>query len=382
MSSNKYLIVIGGPTASGKTSFAIDIAQHFNTEIISCDSRQFYREMSIGTAKPTSEELAAVKHHFIDSLSIHDHYSVGDFEKQTLELLDQLFLSRDYVVMSGGSGLFINAVCFGLDKFPEIPKEIRKQVEADFEMGGMEKLQAELQHSDPEYYEEVDLRNPHRLMRAVEVIRHTGKPFSSFRRGNNSKRNFIPVFLQIHHPRATLYQRINQRVDLMMEANLLEEVQELLPNQDLNALQTVGYQELFAYFNDQETLESAVEQIKQNSRRYAKRQITWMRRDGFWKHFRPQETRAAIRFINFVSNNDLILKTIDLREEKFETEETYPAGSKVVTATKGGALSGYFAFAIKSKKSIWHPIEMKVADDDLREILQHEKELLMEEYGK
>ncbi|KAA3631627.1 MAG: tRNA (adenosine(37)-N6)-dimethylallyltransferase MiaA [Bacteroidetes bacterium] len=382
MSSCKYLIVIGGPTASGKTSFAIKIAQYFNTDIISCDSRQFYREMSIGTAKPSSEELAEVKHHFIDSLSIHDNYSVGDFEQQTIELLDQLFLSRDYVVMCGGSGLFINAVCFGLDKFPDIPNEIRKQVEEEFDTGGVEKLQAELQSSDPEYYNEVDLMNPHRLMRALEVIRHTGKPFSSFRRGKYLKRNFIPVFLQIHHPRETLYQRINQRVDLMMQANLLAEVKKLVPHQNLNALQTVGYQELFSFLNGQSTLENSIDQIKQNSRRYAKRQITWMRRDGFWKHFRPQETSAAILFISFVAQNNLVLKTLDLREEKFETEEIYPANSKVMTAAKGDALSGYFVFEIKPKKNIWHPIEMSMPDEILKEFLQHEKELLMEEYGK
>lgn len=382
MSSNKYLIVIGGPTASGKTSFAIEVAKHFQTEIISCDSRQFYREMSIGTAKPTTDELAEVKHHFIDSLSIHDNYSVGDFEKQTLELLDQLFSSKDYVVMCGGSGLFINAVCFGLDKFPEIPADLRKQIEKEFETGGIEKLQAELQNSDPEYYTQVDLMNPHRLMRALEVIRHTGKPFSFFRQRKNLNRSFIPIFIQIHHPREILYERINQRVDRMMENHLLEEVKTLIPSQKLNALQTVGYQELFSFLNGQHTLEEAVDQIKQNSRRYAKRQITWMRRDGFWKHFRPQETTAAIRFITYAVQENLIIKTLDLREVNLGFEGTYPIGSKVLTASKGDALFGYFVYKIKQKKPTWYPVEMKIPDEELNPFLKHEKELLSEEYGK
>ena len=240
MSAKKYLIVIGGPTASGKTGFAIDVAKHFDTEVISCDSRQFYREMSIGTAKPAAEEIAQVKHHFVDSLSIHDEYSVGDFEKESLSLLEKLFKDHDYVVLSGGSGLFINALCFGLDKFPEVPPETRKSVENDYQNKGIEALQGELKNTDPEYYQEVDILNPKRLMRAIEVIRSTGKTFTSFRRGQSAQRVFTPVFLQMHHPRELLYERINKRVDIMIQNGLLQEVTALLPHQNLNALQTVG----------------------------------------------------------------------------------------------------------------------------------------------
>lgn len=381
MSTKKYLIVIGGPTASGKTTFAIEIARHFNTEIISCDSRQFYREMAIGTAKPSHEELSLVKHHFVDSLSIENEYSVGDFEKQTLNLLDQLFKEKDYAVMCGGSGLFINAVCFGLDSFPAVPPEIRNAVEKEFEATGIGPLQKELQEKDPDYFSEMDIQNPHRLMRAIEVIRHTGQPFSSFRQGRALKRSFQPVFLQLHHPRQTLYDRINFRVDQMMDAGLLDEAKSLYSNKKLNALQTVGYQEIFAYLDGTHSLERAIELIKQNSRRYAKRQITWMRRDGFWKHFRPDEIAYAQEYIQMIIRQDLKLKSAELSDLNIQSDPTCDDKAKVCCAYLREALAGYFAYEVRPKKSRWHPVQMLDPDGAVEQLLQHEQNLLKEEIG-
>ncbi|MCB0650336.1 MAG: tRNA (adenosine(37)-N6)-dimethylallyltransferase MiaA [Saprospiraceae bacterium] len=382
MSANKYLIVLGGPTASGKTSFAIELARHYQTEIVSCDSRQFYREMTIGTAKPTLEEQAQVKHHFINSLSIEDDYSVGDFEKEALVLLEDLFRTRDYVVMSGGSGLFINAVCFGLDAFPEVPERIRKQVEADFEEKGIGYLQEALKTGDPEYYEQVDLQNPHRLMRAIEVIRATAKPFSSFRKGKNPERSFKPIFLQMHHTREVLYQRINTRVDGMMAAGLLEEVNCLLAEKHLNGLQTVGYQELIAHFEAKLSLEKAVELIKQNSRRYAKRQITWMRRDGFWKHFRPEETEMAFDYISLVVQEKLRLAIMPSAALGIEVYTMFPQNTKVLAAFNQSSLKAYLAFEIHPKKTVWYNPVILEGDQQLETILNHEARLLREEMGK
>lgn len=382
MSANKYLIVLGGPTASGKTTFAIQVARHFHTEIVSCDSRQFYREMTIGTAKPTVEELAQVKHHFINSLSIEDDYSVGDFEREAMALLEDLFRTRDYVVMSGGSGLFINAVCFGLDAFPEVPEQIRKQVEADYEEKGIGYLQEALKTGDPEYYEQVDLQNPHRLMRAIEVIRATAKPFSSFRKGKNPERPFKPIFLQMHHAREALYQRINARVDGMMAAGLLKEVNSLMPGKHLNALQTVGYQELIDHFEEKLSLEKAVELIKQNSRRYAKRQITWMRRDGFWKHFRPEETGMAVDYINLVVQEGLRLEIMPPEALNIEVHTLFPQNTKVLAAFSESSLKAYLAFEIHPKKTVWHHPVILDGDPQLETILNHEAMLLGEEMGK
>lgn len=279
----KHLIVIGGATASGKTAFAIRTALHFNTEIISADSRQFYREMNIGTAKPTPEELAQVKHHFIGHLRIHEAYNVGDFERDASALLEQLFQQYDQVVMAGGSGLFVKAVCEGLDVFPEVPEEIRAGVMEFFENRGLTALQEELRKSDPAYFAEVDLNNPSRLIRAVSVCRASGRPFSSFRRQAARPRFFEPVYIRMDWPREELYRRIDQRVDDMMRRGLLEEARTLYPFRHLPALQTVGYQELFDYFDQKTNLEEAVRLIRQHTRNYAKRQLTWMRRYGQWE---------------------------------------------------------------------------------------------------
>mgnify|MGYP000353093880 FL=1 len=291
-----YLIVLSGPTASGKTRLAIQLAQHYDTVIVSADSRQFFREMTIGTAKPDAEELAAARHYFINSHSIETNYSVGQYETEALELLQELFTKHEVVILTGGSGLYLKAVCEGLDTFPEVPKAVQAGVEADFRAHGLAYLQEALKAADPDYYDEVDLDNPHRLIRALSVYRSSGKPFSRFRQKAAGQRPFHPIYLQLQWPRATLYERINQRVDLMLKAGLLEEARSLFPKRHLTALQTVGYQELFDYFSQQTALEEAVELIKRNSRRYAKRQMTWFRRDGFWKLFHPSEWDAVRKY--------------------------------------------------------------------------------------
>ena len=292
----KYLIVVGGPTASGKTALSIRLAQHFQTEILSADSRQFYREMSIGTAKASPEELAQVPHHFINSLSIADEYSVGDFERDALHCLERLFQQHSVVILAGGSSLYIKALCEGLDVFPEVPNEVRQAVEDLYQSAGIEALQAELAASDPVYFQQVDRANPHRLIRAISVCR-VGGTFSSFRTQEAAPRFFTPVYLWMDVPREELYPRINQRVDQMLANGLEAEARELFAHRHLNALQTVGYQELFDYFAGNISRDEAIELIKRNSRRYAKRQLTWMRRDGFWHLFAPSDWDAILNFV-------------------------------------------------------------------------------------
>jgi len=276
---NKHLIVIAGPTASGKTSLAIGLAQHYDAAILSCDSRQFFREMSIGTAKPTATELAAAKHYFINSLSIEEAYSIGDFERDALALLDDYFQDNDIAIMAGGSGMYIKAVCEGLDDYPEVAKGVREALNQKFEEEGLAALQAELQAKDPDYYAKVDQQNHMRLIRALEICRTTGKPFSSFQNQAKALRPFNCLKVGLRWDRAVLYDRINRRVDLMMEAGLLEEVKQLERYRNLNALQAVGYKEFFDYLDGNISLERAVELVKRNTRRYAKRQLTWFRRD-------------------------------------------------------------------------------------------------------
>jgi len=279
MNNNKTLIVIAGPTAVGKTAIAIQVAKHYNTVVLSADSRQFYREMSIGTAKPDADELAAIKHYFIDSHSIQENFSVGDFEKQALVLLDELFKEYDAVVMAGGSGLYIKAVCEGFDNLPVADPGIRHRLNQDFTELGIRHLQERLKEVDPDYYEQVDIQNPQRLIRALEVYETTGKPISYYRKSTVNKRPFNIVKIGLNLPRDILYQQINYRVDKMMELGLIDEVKSLIPHRSLNALNTVGYSELFDYFDGNTDLESALELIKQNTRHFAKRQLTWFRKD-------------------------------------------------------------------------------------------------------
>lgn len=277
--NKKYLIVVVGPTAIGKTSLSIALAREFNTEIISADSRQFFREMSIGTAAPTPAELAQAPHHFIHHLSIDEDYSVGDFEKNALEKLEGLFQEHREVIMVGGSGLYVDAVIKGLDDFPKVDPKIREDLNRKLKKEGLLALQAELQHLDPEYYAEADIQNPHRLIRALEISRGTGEPFSSFRKKGKVHRPFETIYIGLTAERQEIYNRINRRVDLMMEEGLLEEAKELFPQRDLNALNTVGYKEMFRYLEGEWTLEKAVEEIKKNTRRFAKRQITWFKKN-------------------------------------------------------------------------------------------------------
>ncbi len=308
MSERKHLIVVGGPTASGKTELAIRLARHFQTEIISCDSRQFFRELRIGTAVPSPAELAQAPHHFIGHLSIQDTYNVGDFEREALQLLGRLFQEQEVVVLTGGSGLYLKALCEGLDEFPAVEPAVRKEVEDLYREEGLPALQAELAAVDPDYFAEVDRQNPHRLIRAIAVFRASGRPFSSFRSGAPAPRPFVPVYMQTHWPRATLYERINRRVDLMMEAGLLDEARQLYPYRDLTPLQTVGYQELFAHFEGKSPLSEAVELIKRNTRRYAKRQLTWLRRDGYWKHIGSKDWELALAYIDLARRQGLLIR--------------------------------------------------------------------------
>ncbi|MBB1139061.1 tRNA (adenosine(37)-N6)-dimethylallyltransferase MiaA [Myroides sp. WP-1] len=293
-----YLLVVIGPTAIGKTALAIQLAQHFQCEILSCDSRQFFKEMTLGTAVPSPEELAAVPHHFIQHISIQDSYSVGDFEREGIALLDRLFEQHNIQVMVGGSGLYVNAILEGLDEFPDIDPRIREELNQALEEKGLPYLQERLKELDPVHYDKVALDNPQRVTRALEVSIGTGQPYSSFLAKKKISRNFVPIVVGLEAPREMMYERINKRVDLMLKAGLLDEVQALLPHQERNALQTVGYRELFHYFNGHGTMEEAIEEIKKNTRRFAKRQITWFKRtpNATWYDYQtdPKQIIAAI----------------------------------------------------------------------------------------
>ena len=278
MKKDKFLIVIVGPTAIGKTALSIKIAQYLGCEIISCDSRQFFKEMTIGTAVPSAEELAAAPHHFIHNKSIFENYTVGDFEKEAIAKLDELFKTNDFAVLVGGSGLYVDAVLKGFDDFPEVDPAIRIQISENYEKEGISYLQAQLRQHDPKYFSVVARENPQRLMRALEVCLSTGKPYSSFLNQKKNTRNFTPILIGLEAERKIIYERINQRVNLMMADGLLAEAQDLHSFKELNALQTVGYRELFAFFEGDCTLDFAVEEIKKNTRRFAKRQLTWFKR--------------------------------------------------------------------------------------------------------
>ncbi|VTR39776.1 tRNA dimethylallyltransferase [Sphingobacterium thalpophilum] len=297
MAKRKTLIAIVGPTAVGKTAMAISLAQYFKTEIISADSRQFYREMSIGTAKPEAAELAAVPHHFINSHHITQDYSAGDFEREALAKLDELFRQHDVVVMVGGSGLFVRALCEGLDDLPKAGAEVRERLNSELADLGLEVMKERLKIIDPTYFEVADVDNPQRVVRALEVFEATGTPMSMFHKKEVEKRPFDILTIGLNMDRTALYGRINSRVDHMMEAGLLAEVESLLPYKMKPALLTVGYAELFDFLDGKQSLSEAVDKIKQNSRRYAKRQITWFKKYGNTHWFQPSETVEIIRFI-------------------------------------------------------------------------------------
>ena len=295
-----YLITIIGPTAIGKTALSIALAQHFGCEILSCDSRQFFKEMKIGTAVPSDEELASAPHHFIQNKSIFESYSVGDFEQEALTKLNELFENNNIQIMVGGSGLYVDAVLKGFDDFPNIDDSVRTEINAKYDALGIAYLQEQLQKLDTEYYTKLlnenpqTLQNPQRMKRFVEVCLGTGKPYSSFIGKRKNVRNFTPIIIGLEADREVMYDRINQRVAIMMNEGLLAEAEALYPNKDLNALQTVGYRELFDYFDGKTTLEFAVEQIKMNTRRFAKRQITWFKRTENVSWFDYQSDRKTI----------------------------------------------------------------------------------------
>ena len=294
---DKTLIVITGPTAVGKTRLCLDIARHFDIPIINADSRQIYREISIGTARPTAEEMHQVKHYFVGTLGLEDYYSASLFEQQVLELLETLFKEHDYALMAGGSMMYIDAVCDGIDDIPTIDNETRATMKRRLQEEGLPRLCEELKRLDPEYYEIVDRQNPKRVVHALEICRMTGRTYTSFRKREKKERPFRIVKIGLNREREELYNRINARVDRMMQQGLLKEASEMYPHRDLNALNTVGYKELFDYFDGRWTLEEAVERIKGNTRRYARKQLTWYKKDPQIRWFHPEQEQDIINYI-------------------------------------------------------------------------------------
>lgn len=298
MSTKRRLIVIVGATGSGKTDLSIEIARHYNAPIISTDSRQVYKGMAVGTAQPTPEQLQAAEHHFIACFDVTQEFNCGEFEKRALELLDELFERSETVVAVGGSGLYVKALCEGMDDLPEADKELRDALMKRYEENGLGELVEELKRLDPVYCEKADLNNHARVLRALEVCRRTGLPYSSFRTGTSKKRNFDIIKIGTAMPRDVLYDRINRRVDAMMDAGLEAEARALLPYRGCNSLHTVGYSEMFEMFDGKISLDEAVELIKRNSRRYAKRQITWFGRDAGIKWFDPRSVSEIVEYID------------------------------------------------------------------------------------
>jgi len=302
------LLVILGPTGVGKTNISLRLAEHFGCPIVSSDSRQFYRELKIGTAAPTDEQLRRVQHYFIGSHSIFDEYNAGQYEQDAIQLLDELFQKRDVVMLVGGSMMYIDAVCNGMDDIPTVDAETRAYWQKQYADFGLEYIQKELKRLDPVHYEQVDLQNPKRIIHALEICSMTGKPYSDLRTGERKQRNFNILKIGLNRPRPELYERINQRVDEMMAEGLLQEAEQFYPFKQLNTLNTVGYKELYEYLDGTWTLDFAVNMIKQDSRRYAKRQLTWFNRDKEIKWFEPEEEE---RILEYITNNLLIsdLKT-------------------------------------------------------------------------
>lgn len=303
MSSRRgTLVVVVGPTGSGKSALAVKLATHLNAPIISTDSRQVFRGMPIGTAQPTAEELAAAKHYFIADREVEDDFNCGKYETEALVLLERLFLESEYVVAVGGSGLYVQALCDGMDDLPDADSTLREGLKQRLESEGLESLVAQLRMLDPKYAEEVDLCNPARVMRALEVCLATGRPYSEQRKGVTAERPFNIIKIGTDMPRDVLYDRINRRVDMMVEDGLEAEARKMFPKRHLNALQTVGYRELFEYFDGNCTFEEAVELVKRNSRRYAKRQLTWFRRDENTAWFHPNDLEAILEYISSKRN--------------------------------------------------------------------------------
>ena len=300
----KTLIVITGPTAVGKTALCLEIAKHFDIPIINADSRQIYRELRIGTAQPTKEQMQQVRHYFVGTLGLDDYYSASLFEQQVLECLEQQFQTKDYALLSGGSMMYIDAVCDGIDDIPTIDDETRTLMKQRLADEGLEALVKELKQLDPEYYEIVDRQNPRRVVHALEICTMTGKTYTSFRKREKRLRPFQIIKIGLNRPREELYERINQRVDQMMANGLLEEAKGLYPLRHLNALNTVGYKELFDYLEGRWPLEEAVERIKGSTRRYARKQLTWYKKDERMKWFHPQETEQIISYISHYERED------------------------------------------------------------------------------
>ncbi len=307
MSQNKQLFIVSGPTAVGKTAACIALSKTFDIPILSADSRQFYKELNIGTAKPSKVELEEAEHHFIGIRSIEDPLSAGDFEKLALSRLHSIFETKDAAILTGGSGLFLKAVYQGLDQFPDVDENVKTAVDEQLKSKGIKSLLDELETRDPDYFKVVDQSNPRRIMRALEVCRSSGKAYSSFLNQSRAERNFKVSFIQLERPREVLYQRINDRVDLMLTNGLIEEVQSLIQYRDLKALQTVGYSEIFDFLDEKIPKIEAIRLIKRNTRRYAKRQLTWFRNNEDWQIF-PAEKIGEI--IDYCQNSLLEIKEV------------------------------------------------------------------------
>jgi len=297
MSTTKKLIIIAGPTAVGKTDLCVKLAQLLDTEVVSADSRQFYRELAIGTAKPTPEEMQGVTHHFVDSHSIHDYYSVGDYEKDCLAVLEEIFSRKDVVILTGGSGMFIKIVTDGIDEMPEADLALRTSLMNRLETEGLTPLASELASLDPVYFAEVDQQNPQRIVRALEVCLSTGQPFSSFRKNQKAERPFTSIRIGLERPREELYQRIDKRMDLMLAAGLEEEALHYIDYRDHYALKTVGYKEIYEHLDGDYDKEEMLRLLKRNSRRYAKRQLTWFRNQDDFTWFDAKNEEAIISFV-------------------------------------------------------------------------------------
>ena len=299
---SKTLIVLTGPTGIGKTSIGIKLAQYFNTEIVSSDSRQIFTELKVGTAVPSEKELSLVKHHFIHSHSITQNYNASRYEMEAIQLLEKLFQQNNTILLVGGSMLYIDAICKGIDIMPDVDPEIRNSFKIQLEKEGIESLRLQLKKQDPDYYKIVDLKNPARIIHALEICLTTGKPYSSFRSNPNKKRPFSVLKIGLNCEREILHKRINKRVDAMLQEGLVEEAKLVYPQKHLNALNTVGYRELFNYFDGEISLDKAIELIKRNSRRYARKQLTWFRKDPEMKWFEPNQTQEIIEYIEYTIN--------------------------------------------------------------------------------